>query len=92
MVAPPSASRALDRGVGFVVWFFGDFFGALTRGWWCGVSGDRARGVRAGRGSGSAAHLAHDGEAAETDTGLFLVGHGVHAETCEVRAGRGEAD
>ena len=53
--------------------------------------GDGARGGRAGRGSGSAAHLAHDGEAAETDAGLFLVGHGVHAETCGVRAGRGDA-
>ena len=53
--------------------------------------GDRARGGRAGRGLGSAAHLAHDGEAAETDAGLFLVGHGVHAETCGMRAGRGDA-
>lgn len=85
-IAPPSRLPSLRprRGMRRLVFLARWFVVGCRR-------GDRARGGRAGRGLGSAAHLAHDGEAAETDAGLFLVGHGVHAETCGMRAGRGDA-
>ena len=53
------------------------------------ISADGSAGGRGREGASfdRVTHLAHDGEAAEADAGLFLVCHGVHAEACGSEAG-----